>query len=73
VPNDEYSGFVGWILDDVFLLGNSNSEAIALTVRYLFFNMLGRQHALKVANGVIAKSIHAIADDQGVRLGLDPT
>lgn len=42
MPNDEYGGFVGWILDDVFLFGDPDSEARALAVDDLLFDMLGR-------------------------------
>ena len=35
-------GFVGRILDDVFLFGDPDSEVRALAVRDLLFNMLGR-------------------------------
>jgi hypothetical protein len=33
--------------------------------------MVGRQHALKVTNGVIAEGVNVVAENQGVGLGLD--
>jgi hypothetical protein len=71
VPDDENSRFLGRILHDVFLLGNPDEEAGALTDGYLFFDMVGRQHALKVTNGVIAKGFNVVAKNQWVRLRLD--
>jgi hypothetical protein len=37
----KYGGFVSWILDDVLLFGDPDSEARALAVRDLFFVMVG--------------------------------
>lgn len=42
MPNDEYGGFVGWILDDVFLFSNPDSEERALAIDDPLFDMLGR-------------------------------
>jgi len=72
VPDDEDGGLVSRILNNVFLLGNMDREAGALAVRNPFFDVLGRQHALKVTNGVIAKGINMAADNRGVGLRLDP-
>jgi len=69
--NDEHGRFVRWVLDDVFLFGNSDKEAGALTVCNLLFDMVRRQHALKVTNGGIAESASVVAENQGVGLGLD--
>jgi hypothetical protein len=71
VPDDEDGRLVSWILHDVFLLGNPDKEAGALTVRDLLFDMVGRQHALKVTNGVIAERVNVVAENQAVGLGLD--
>jgi hypothetical protein len=71
VPDDEDGRFVSRILHDVFLLGNPDKEAGTLTIRDLLFDMVGRQHALKVTNGVIAESINVVAENQGVGLRLD--
>ena len=62
---------VGRIFDDVFLLSNPDKEAGALTLRELLFDMVGREHLLKVTNGVIAEGVNVVAENQGVRLGLD--
>jgi hypothetical protein len=69
VPDDEDGRLVSRILHDVFLLGNPDKEAGPLTVRDLLFDMVGRQHALKVTNGVIAEGVNAVAENQGVGLG----
>ena len=71
MPDDEDGRLVSRILHDVFLLGNPDKEAGALTVRDLLFDMVGRQQALKVTNGVIAKGVNVVAENQGVGLGLD--
>ena len=71
MPNDEYDGFVGWILDDVFLFGDPDIEARALAVHDLLFDMPGRQHALKVTDGVITKAVNMVAENQEVGLTLD--
>jgi hypothetical protein len=71
LPDGEDGRLVGRILHDVFLLGNPDKEAEALAVRDLFFDMVGRQHTLKVTNGGIAKGVNVVAENQGVGLGLD--
>ena len=55
VPYDEDGRLVSRILHNVFLLGNLDKEAGALAFRDSFFHMVGRQHALKATNGVIAR------------------
>lgn len=42
MPDDEDGRLVRRILHDIFLLGNPNKEAGALTVRDLLFDMMGR-------------------------------
>jgi hypothetical protein len=69
--NDEHGRFVGRILHDVFLLGDTDKVARTLAVRDLFFDMVGRQHALKMANSVIATGVNAVAENQRVGLRLD--
>ena len=70
--NDEHGRFVGRILHDVFLFGDPDNEARALAVRDLFFDMVGRQHTLKMTNGVIPKGFNVVAENQRVGLRLDP-
>jgi hypothetical protein len=70
MPDDD-GRLVSWILHDVFLLGNPDKEAGALIVRDLLFAMVGREHALKVTNGVIAEGVNVVAENQAVGLGLD--
>jgi len=72
VPDDEDGRLVGRILHDVFLLGNPDKEAQSLAVPDLFFRMVGRQYALKVTNGIIAKGLTVVDENQGVGLGQDP-
>jgi hypothetical protein len=52
VPDDEHGWIVRRILHNVFLLGNLDQEAGAPAVRDLFFDMVGRQYALQVRNGL---------------------
>lgn len=72
VVDDEHGRFVGGILHHIFLLGDTNKVARTLAVRDLLFNMLGGQHALEMTNGVIAKGVNVVAENQGVGLTLDP-
>jgi hypothetical protein len=71
VANDEDGRLISRILHDVFLLGNSDKVTRALAVRDLFFDVVGRQHALKVTNGVITERINVVAKNQWVGLRLD--
>ncbi|HXO32927.1 MAG TPA: hypothetical protein VN901_11300 [Candidatus Acidoferrales bacterium] len=71
MPDDEDGRLVSRILRDVTLLGNPDKEAGALPVRDLLFDIVGRQHALKVTNGIIAEGINLVAENQGVGLGLN--
>ena len=61
VADGEDSRLVGRILYHVFLLGNPDKETGALTLRDLLFDLVGRQHALKVTNSVIAESVNVVA------------
>ncbi len=70
--NDEHGRFAGRILDDVFLFGDPDSEVRALAVRDLLFDMLRRQHTLKMTNGAIPEGFNVVADNQGVGIRLDP-
>ena len=72
MPDGEDGRLISRILHHVFLLGNAGKKAGALAVRDLFFDMVGRQHAFEVTNGIIAKGVNVAAENQGVGLGLDP-
>jgi hypothetical protein len=57
--NDEHGRFVGRILHNVFLLGDTDKVARTLAVCNLFFDMVGREYALKMTNSVIATGVNA--------------
>jgi hypothetical protein len=42
-----------------------------LAVCDFLFDMVGRQHALKVTNGIVAEGVIMVAENGGVGLGLD--
>jgi hypothetical protein len=64
VPDDEHGRFVRRILHNVFLLVNLDKETGTLTLRDLRFDMVRRQHALKMTNGVVAEGIKVVAENQ---------
>jgi hypothetical protein len=63
MPDDKGARPVGRILHDVFLLGNSDKEVGALSVCNLLFDMVRRQHTLKMTNSLITESLKVIAQD----------
>jgi hypothetical protein len=71
VADGEDDWLISRILDDIFLLRNSDKKARAYTGRYLLFDMVRRQNALKVTNGVIAERINVVTEDQCIGLGLN--
>lgn len=70
-PDGEERRLVRRILDDVFLFGHPEKEAGTVTGCDLFFDVVGRQHAFQVTDGVIAEGIRVVAQNQGIRLGLN--
>jgi len=71
VPDSKEGWLVGWVLQDVFLFVDLDKEARALTVGDLLFDMVGRQHTLKMTNGFIAEGVIVVAENGRVGLGLD--
>jgi hypothetical protein len=71
VTNDEHSGLVRYVLHQVFLLGNPDQEARTLAVGDLLFDVMGRQHALKMTDGAIAERVIMVAHNGGVGIRLD--
>jgi hypothetical protein len=71
VTDDEQGWLVGWVLDDVFLLGNPDKKPGTLTIGDLFFDVMGSQHAFEMTNGFVAKGAIMVAENQGVGLRLD--
>jgi len=71
VTDDEHNGLVGYILHEVFLLGYMDQEAGTLAVFDLFFDVMGREHALQMTDGAIAKGVIMVAHNGGVGIGQD--
>jgi len=71
VADCEDDRLVSRILHDVFLLGNLDKKVGGFTVADFLFDMVGRQHAFKVTNGVITKGVIVVADNQRIGLRLD--
>jgi len=71
VADCEDDWLVGGTLHDVFLLGNSDKKVGGLTVADFLFDMMGRQHAFKMTDGLILKSIIMVAENRRVRLRKD--
>lgn len=73
MPDDKDGRPLSRILNDVFLLRYPDKEAGPLPLCNLLFNMVGREHALKMTNSVIAERVNMIAENQPVGLRLDQT
>ncbi len=71
VPDEKNGRLVGCILQNVFLLGDLDKEAGAFTVGDPFFDVMGRQQALKMTKGVIAEGVIMVAHNGGVGLSQD--
>lgn len=63
LANDEKGGLIGWILQDVFPLRHPNKEARARAVGDPLFDMVGRKHALKMTDGLIAEDVIVVAEN----------